>query len=149
MDGTLALDLGGRTIAVTAWPVAHTDNDVTVLDGETGTLFAGDLVFMGHLPVIDGRLTGWLAVMDVLAKLPVERVVPGHGPAAVPLAAALADQRRYLERLASDLRAIIKEGGDLSAAAASAGQAERGRWSLFEEYNARNATAGFAELEWE
>ena len=149
VDGTLALDLGGRTITVTAWPVAHTDNDVTVLDGETGTLFAGDLVFMGHLPVIDGRLTGWLAVMDLLAKLPVERVVPGHGPAAVPLAAALADQRRYLERLASDLRAIIKEGGDLSAAAASAGQAERGRWSLFEEYNARNATAGFAELEWE
>jgi quinoprotein relay system zinc metallohydrolase 2 len=149
VDKTLALDLGGRVIEVTAWPVAHTDNDVTVLDRETGTLFAGDLVFMGHLPVIDGRLTGWLAVMDSLAKLKVARVVPGHGPATVSLVAALADQRRYLERLASDLRAIIRQGGDIARAAASAGQSERGRWSLFDEYNARNATAGFAELEWE
>jgi len=149
VETTLELDLGERVLEVTAWPVAHTDNDVTVLDAKTGTLFAGDLVFIGHLPVIDGRLTGWLAVMDRLAKLPVKLVVPGHGPPAVPLAAALADQRRYLERLAGDLRAIIKQGGDLRQAADSAGRSERDRWSLFDEYNARNATAGFAELEWE
>jgi quinoprotein relay system zinc metallohydrolase 2 len=149
VEKTLELDLGGRVLEVTAWPVAHTDNDVTVLDRETGTLFAGDLVFIGHLPVIDGRLTGWLAAMDELAKLPAARLVPGHGPPVVPLAAALADQRRYLERLAGDLRAIIKRGGDLSEAAATAGRSEEGRWSLFDEYNARNATAGFAELEWE
>jgi glyoxylase-like metal-dependent hydrolase (beta-lactamase superfamily II) len=122
---------------------------VTVHDVKTGTIFAGDLVFIGHLPVIDGRLTGWLAAMDQLAKLPVKLVVPGHGPPAVPLTAALADQRRYLERLAEDLRAIIKRGGDLRRAADSAGRSEHDRWSLFDEYNARNATAGFAELEWE
>jgi len=149
VERALELDLGGRVLEATAWPVAHTDNDVTVLDRETGTLFAGDLVFVGHLPVIDGRLTGWLAAMDRLAKLPVALVVPGHGPSAVPLGAALADQRRYLERLAGDLRAIIKQGGDLRQAANSAGRSEHDRWSLFDEYNARNATAGFAELEWE
>jgi hypothetical protein len=26
---------------------------------------------------------------------------------------------------------------------------EKSQWTLFEEYNARNATAAFAELEWE
>jgi quinoprotein relay system zinc metallohydrolase 2 len=149
VEKTLELDLGGRVLEVRAWPVAHTDNDGTVLDRQSGTLFAGDLVFIGHLPVIDGRLTGWLAAMDELAKLPAARVVPGHGPPVAPLATALADQRRYLERLAGDLRAIIKRGGDLSEAAATAGRSEQGRWSLFDEYNARNATAGFAELEWE
>ncbi len=150
MEKTLELDLGGRVLEVTAWPVAHTDNDVTVLDRQTGTLFAGDLVFIGHLPVIDGRLTGWLAAMDELAKLPVARVVPGHGPPA-----------RSPCRGARRSAALSREAGGgparhHQAAAAisarrprSAGRSEHGRWSLFDEYNARNATAGFAELEWE
>jgi hypothetical protein len=29
------------------------------------------------------------------------------------------------------------------------GQSERGRWLLFDDYNARNATASYKELEWE
>jgi hypothetical protein len=29
------------------------------------------------------------------------------------------------------------------------GQSERGRWALFDDYNPRNATAAFSELEWE
>jgi hypothetical protein len=75
-------------------------------------------------------------------------VVPGHGPVAA-WPAALQEQRRYLERLAADVRALIARGVPLRRAADSAGQQERDRWRLFEEYNARNATAAFAELEWE
>lgn len=30
VDGSLTLDLGGRSIIVKAWPVAHSDSDVTV-----------------------------------------------------------------------------------------------------------------------
>ena len=37
----------------------------------------------------------------------------------------------------------------LAEAAAMAGVSEKSRWKLFAEYNARNATAAFAELEWE
>src|SRR5690606_4041262 len=35
----LELDLGDRKLLVEAYPTAHTDNDVTVLDQKTGTLF--------------------------------------------------------------------------------------------------------------
>lgn len=36
-------------------------------------------MFRGHIPVVDGSLRGWLGVMDKLAALPANRVVPGHG----------------------------------------------------------------------
>ena len=143
------LDLGGRRLAIRAWPTAHTDNDVTVLDEESGTLFAGDLVVTKHVPVLDGSILGWLAVMDELGQIPAKHVLPGHGPPVDDWQAALAKQRRYLERLINDVRGMISRGATLAVAARSAGLAEKDRWSLFEDYNGRNATAAFAELEWE
>lgn len=142
------IDLGNRMLKLTAWPAAHTDNDLTVLDETTGTLFAGDLLFLRHLPVLDGSLKGWLAVIDEIGKVPARRAVPGHGPVAA-WPAALEDERRYLQRLAQDVRALIKQGATIASASKTAGESERGRWGLFDESNARNATAAYSELEWE
>jgi quinoprotein relay system zinc metallohydrolase 2 len=148
IDEEERLDLGNRILTLHAWAVAHSDNDLTLLDETTQTLFAGDLVFLRHIPVVDGSLRGWLAALGPLAQIPAKRAIPGHGPAAAwPL--ALDDERRYLERLAQDCRALIARGVPLAAAAETAGAEEKSRWELFEAYNARNATAAFAELEWE
>jgi len=149
VDEEATIDLGGRPLRLRAWPAAHTDNDLTVLDEETGTLFAGDLLFMDHVPVVDGSIKRWLEVLDALSRIPALRVVPGHGPTSAPWPEALLPERRYLERLAADIRAAIAEGRQLSEAAQTAGQSESASWRLFEEFNARNATAAFSELEWE
>lgn len=149
VDGMRDLDLGGRQLELKAWPTAHTNNDLTVLDRETGTLFTGDLLFVRHIPVIDGSLLGWLKDLDRLAHIPAARVVPGHGPLVTQWPQGLADERRYLDRLASDLRSMIKRGVPLAEAARRAGMSEKDRWALFQAYNARNATAAYAELEWE
>ena len=148
VDGELKLDLGSRTLVLRAWPTAHSDSDLTILDEQTKTLFAGDLVFLEHVPVMDGSIKGWLASLDALGALPAERVIPGHG-AVSAWPAALADERRYLETLASDVRALIARGKPISVAADSAASIERPRWQLFEDYNARNATAAFSQMEWE
>ena len=148
VDGTTKLDLGSRTLTLTSWPTAHSDNDLTVLDEQTGTLFAGDLVFLAHFPVLDGSLRGWLKVIDELGALPAQRVIPGHGPVS-EWPAALADQRRYLTKLATDIRALIARGEPITAAAGTAAASERPRWQLFDDYNARNATTAYSEIEWE
>ena len=148
VDQMLTLDLGGRTITLKAWRTAHSDSDLTVLDDATGTLFAGDLVFLEHVPVVDGSIRGWLAILDELARIPARRVVPGHGPVA-DWPGALTDERRYLERLAQDTRALIAQGVPIAKAVETAGTSEKLQWKLFEEYNARNATAAYSELEWE
>jgi quinoprotein relay system zinc metallohydrolase 2 len=148
VDGVTKLDLGARTLVLRAWPTAHSDTDLTVSDEKTATLFAGDLVFLAHAPVLDGSLRGWLDVIDELGALPAQRVVPGHGPVS-DWPAALGDQRRYLKTLAADVRALIAAGKPITVAADTAAASERSRWQLFDDYNARNATAAFSEIEWE
>jgi quinoprotein relay system zinc metallohydrolase 2 len=145
----LSLDLGGRKIELKAWPPAHTDCDLTVYDPQTRTLFAGDLVFSGHLPVIDGSIKGWLGELDALAAIPAARVVPGHGAIAQPWPAAWTDERRYFLKLTADIKALLARGEDLQRAADSAGAAERDNWRLFDVYNKRNATTAYAEYEWD
>ena len=147
VSGTLNLDLGARTLVLRAWPAAHSDCDLTVLDEKTGTLFAGDLVFLVHTPVLDGSIRGWLGALDELGALPAQRVVPGHGPVS-GWPAALADERRYLQTLASDVRGLVARGEPIAAARTAAGS-ERSRWELFDDFNTRNATAAFSEIEWE
>ena len=148
VERDMRLDLGGRALTLKAWRTAHSDSDLTVLDESTGTLFAGDLVFVRHVPVLDGSIRGWLAALDELAEIRARRVVPGHGPVA-EWPDALADERRYLRRLAEDTRALIAKGVPLAAAVRTAGATEKLQWQLFEEYNTRNATAAYSELEWE
>ena len=147
VSGTLKLDLGRRPLILRAWPAAHSDCDLTVLDEKTGTLFAGDLVFLTHTPVLDGSIRGWLGALDELGTLPAQRVVPGHG-AVSGWPAALAEERRYLQTLASDVRGLVKSGKPIATAGTAAGS-ERSRWELFDDFNTRNATAAFSEIEWE
>jgi len=147
VSGTLNLDLGARALVLRAWPAAHSDCDLTVFDKKTGTLFAGDLVFLAHTPVLDGSIRGWLGAISELGALPAQRVVPGHGPVS-EWPAALTDERRYLQTLASDVRGLVTSGKPI-AAAATAASSERSRWELFDDFNTRNATAAFSEIEWE
>ncbi|MGQ0686113.1 quinoprotein relay system zinc metallohydrolase 2 [Bradyrhizobium sp.] len=148
VDDTVSIDLGQRILTLKAWPTAHTDHDVSIFDERTRTLFAGDLVFLAHTPVLDGSIRGWLTAIDELGRLPAQRVIPGHGPVS-EWPTALTDQRRYLEALSSDVRALVARGEPITAAARSAAASERSRWQLFDDYNARNATAAFSEIEWE
>jgi quinoprotein relay system zinc metallohydrolase 2 len=145
----MTLDLGGRTLDLQAWPPAHTDCDLTVLDTTTKTLFAGDLVFVKHLPIIDGSLKGWLVDLPALAQVPAVRVIPGHGPVALPWPQALDSEQAYFDRLAKDVKTSIAKGEPVEAADKSAGQSQRDDWRLFDDYNARNATAAYSEFEWD
>ena len=149
VTGQLEIDLGNRPLLLIAHPTAHTDNDLTVLDLATGTLWLGDLLFSERTPVIDGSLKGWLAVLDQLARLDAERVVPGHGPVATAWPDALAPQRGYLEQLLRELRRIIAEYGTMTEALETVARDQRDAWLLFDDYHPRNVVTGFKELEWE
>jgi len=143
-----SLDLGGRTLILRAWRTAHTDNDLTVYDERTGTLWAGDLLFAGRIPSLDGNLVGWIAATDELEQMNPRRVIPGHGPSD-DWRAAVAAQRRYLKALAEGTRAAIRAHRTMAQAMQEVAAEERDRWLLFDAYHRRNIAAAYAELEWE
>ncbi|MEI5680954.1 MULTISPECIES: quinoprotein relay system zinc metallohydrolase 2 [unclassified Mesorhizobium] len=145
----MTLDLGGRSIELRAWKPAHTDNDLTVFDTATKTFFTGDLVFRGHLPTLDGSFLGWIDQMGTLSDVKAARAIPGHGPVPSDWPDALVPELRYFQALAMDLRDAIAKGTPLSEAVKTAGLSEKDNWSLFDDYNERNATTAYAELEWE
>ena len=149
VEERLDLDLGGRMLVLEAQRTAHTDNDLTVTDTATDTLFLGDLLFSVHVPTLDGSIVGWLALLDELSRKEAARVVPGHGPHAMAMQEGISPEQRYLAAIATDIRQLIKDGKTLEDAIKTAGFSEREAWKLFDHYHVRNVTAAFAELEWE
>lgn len=143
------IDLGERVLLLEAHPTAHTDNDLTVFDVATRTWFLSDLVFERHLPTIDGSVLGWIALLDRLTARPAARIVPGHGAPSLPWPQAADATRGYLAALVAETRAALAQGESLSEASRTLGAGLRGDWLLFDEFNARNATAAYRELEWE
>lgn len=149
VEGELELELGGRSLRLRAWPTAHTDHDLSVHDSRTRTLFAGDLLFVGHLPVIDGHLRGWLEVIGELKALEVEIVVPGHGPVGHDWPGPLAAQETYLDFVLNGTRDAIRAGLTITRAIETLADRGTHGWLLAEEFHRRNLTAAYGELEWE
>jgi quinoprotein relay system zinc metallohydrolase 2 len=144
-----AIDLGHRLVDIEAHGPAHTDNDLTLLDRRTATLWLGDLLFVERIPVIDGSVVGYIKELEAMARVAARRAVPGHGPASVDWPAASEPELRYLNAVLAGTRAAIRADIDIADAPRHVALEERGKWLLFDEYHARNVTAAYKELEWE
>jgi len=149
VEHTLQIDLGGRHLLLRAWPIAHTDCDLTVFDNRSRTLWTGDLLFRDRLPAVDGSASGWLSVIDELSQLSVARAIPGHGPVTTDLPAALDPERRYLRELIDGVRAELARGGSMQEAIAHVGSAEMPNWLLWDSTHARNVAHVYEQMEWE
>jgi len=147
--GVVQLDIGGRVVSVRAHESAHTDHDISIVDEQTKTAFLGDLVFLEHLPVIDGSINGWIGELEAISGEALAYVVPGHGPARAHWPAAAGPTLQYLTGLRDNVRAWIADGGDLASAQDNIGTAQSEEWMLFDRYQRRNVGAAYAELEWE
>jgi hypothetical protein len=119
-----------------------------VYDEKTGTMWMGDLVFSGRLPVLDGSLKGWLRWMDENEAKPFKHVIPGHGPTEIPWPAGIQPQHVYFEKLLKDTQGAIKAGKFLEDVVQAAGNAPPPEWRLPEPH-ARNASRAYRELEWQ
>jgi quinoprotein relay system zinc metallohydrolase 2 len=145
----IEIDLGRRPVEIRAHGPAHTDNDLTLLDRQTSTLWLADLLFVERIPAIDGSIVGWVRELDAMMKLPAQRAVPGHGPVTVAWPAGAEPELRYLRAVLDGTRLAIKQGIDIGDAWHHVASGERDNWALFDDYHPRNVTTAYKELEWE
>ena len=81
-DSELKLDLGGVTARLLWFGAAHTKGDEVVFVEPDATLIPGDVVQDRLVPRVnrgEGTPKGWLAVLDKIAPLKVQYIIPDHG----------------------------------------------------------------------
>lgn len=149
VKSTLELDLGDRKLVLTAHPTAHTNTDLSLIDGKTNTLFAGDLLFIERTPVVETDIKGLITELEKFKTADVKQVVPGHGSVTKNWLGAINDAQRYLNALLADVRASIKKGESMESAMSTAAAGEKDKWLLFEIANRRNVNTIYPALEWE
>ena len=145
---SMTLDLGARKIVLHAHSTAHSNSDLSVFDEKTATLWTGDLVFIGRLPVVDGSLRGWLAWLAEYQTKSFVRIIPGHGPTTAVWPSAADAEREYLSVLLTGARRAVAEGIYLEDAVGTIGADAASSWRL-NNLHARNVSRAFRELEWE
>jgi cyclase len=75
----LTLSVGGHEVRIYHPGPAHTRGDLVVYFPDQHAVATGDLFLNNTCPYMDdGDLENWIAALDRILTLPVERVVPGH-----------------------------------------------------------------------
>jgi cyclase len=75
------LSVAGSTVQLMEVGPAHTKGDVIVYAADPGIVIAGDILFVGILPMMwQGPTSNWIAALDRIVELEPYLVIPGHGP---------------------------------------------------------------------
>jgi len=136
----------GRPIQLLYYGHSSGPGDIAVYDPRTRTLFAGGLLDAQRIPdVIDADLAGWGDALRSLQALPLDVIVPGHGPAGSKR--IITQVERYLDQLGARARALLKAGAPLSEVPDATALPEFASWDQYDTVHRRNASIVFLRYE--
>jgi len=141
-----AAALIGRPIQLLYFGHSSGPGDIAVYDPRTRTLFAGGLLDAQRVPdVIDSDLARWGDALRSLQALPVDVIVPGHGPAGSKR--VITQVERYLDQLTTRVRALLKAGAPLSEVPDSTALPDFASWDQYDTVHRRNAALVYLRYE--
>ncbi|MCY3704195.1 MAG: MBL fold metallo-hydrolase [Gammaproteobacteria bacterium] len=80
-EGHYRTRVGDKSVVLKQFGPCHTQGDTLVYVPDDHLIFTGDILFIeGHPIMWVGPVANWIAACDYMLGLPVEVVVPGHGP---------------------------------------------------------------------
>jgi glyoxylase-like metal-dependent hydrolase (beta-lactamase superfamily II) len=146
VDATTTITEAGLELQLIHPGWAATPGDLAVFDRASGVLFAGALIDVERVPELrDAKLKAWIDALPTLRQLPIELVVPGHGPVAGP--AAVDAMLGYLKALEAKTRALYDQGLGLAEATAAGDLPEYQPWNLYAEQHHRNVHRAYLQIE--
>lgn len=114
--GTTTVRVGGRELTLREVGPAHTPGDLMVFDHEAGTVFAGDILFIGVTPIMwEGPARNWAAALAAIIDFGPTAIVPGHGP--IPELDRVRELKEYFQWLDAAARESYAAGVDAPEAA--------------------------------
>jgi len=115
-DKRLDLNVGGQEVQLIEVGPAHTAGDTIAYVPSTGSVFTGDILFIGGAPIVwAGPLQNWIAACDLIIGLEATVVVPGHGP--LTDNAGVREVRDYLSYVLNEATERQEQGMDAFDAA--------------------------------
>ncbi len=102
------INLGNKTFEILYFGIAHTNNDLVILDKEDRTLIMNDLLCYKKCYIMkpESSAKNWIALLNKLIERcdEYEYVIPGHGGVVLGIE-ALKEQRNYLQNICD----VVKE----------------------------------------
>ena len=147
VEKNLTIDLGNRIVEIKAWPSGHTDNDLSIFDKKTRTLWTEN-IFIRRTPSIRASVKGWKKNLEETSKMDINLIIPGHGPVKKKNE-ALKPMLSYFNRLIDNTRKFHKNNLSLSKAIETFPSKNLENWLLYNIYHPSNVTKVYTELEWE
>ncbi len=115
---TMRLHIGCRTLRLLATP-GHSKDHLSLFDGETGVLWAGDMLSDRELPYVQYDAAAYLSSLERLQTLQAAYLVPGHGlPTAerAEIEARFERDRAYLQQLMACVEEALRAGETVEGA---------------------------------
>lgn len=142
-EDKLTLRYGETEVELLYYGPAHTFGDTLVYFPRSKVLFAGDIAFFYSMPLVAGKVGGWLEAIERIKGLDVELIVPGHGP--VGGQRELEDEREYFEFLMEQARRCFEQGLTPEQAAKEIDLGPYADWPEAERFVA-NLSVAYGEL---
>jgi glyoxylase-like metal-dependent hydrolase (beta-lactamase superfamily II) len=148
IDDTRSIEVGGRVLDVVYYGATFQPGSVTVLDRQSRTLFAGDMVSLNRVPDLrNADIAKWRAALQDIAGSSASLLVPGHGPVCKPVRAA--ELARYLTDLRSEVETAYDRGVPMQDAVQAAPLSAYSAWVLYEALHPSNVHFTYLKVETE
>jgi glyoxylase-like metal-dependent hydrolase (beta-lactamase superfamily II) len=147
-DDGLTLRVGDLELRLEHAP-GHTADMLTIYEPQSATLWAADMLSDVELPLVCHDLADYERTLAALDGREIRTLVPGHGARTddrTEIRRRIDEDRRYLDRLTSDVTDAVAAGRSLDETVSACGDVRLGRSDEDEAIHRLNIEKVYADL---